>query len=1634
MKEKITLNERKSRIALILVLTILMQILMPIFTGTSKVYAVTQYRVIGSATDTPSSLPSDFKEVTLEEATAYGQSFTDTVAWLIIYARDGSNYKFVKYSPEMPLYNGTQTWDNIIYGESYCYHDPEQVSIIIPYGGEMFNVKLNTNGGTINSGNITEYEKGIGATLPTDVTKDGYTFEGWFASSDFSGGAVTEISTTEKGDKKYWAKWTSVETTEELLTTITATGKEQASYSPENVATVSFSYSSQGSSAYFASWGWWGYGWTATVTPADGYTITKCVFYDDKDRTATDSEAPFVVETTEEDKTPKVNGTPILAYQSKGITKIEVYGYANPTTVTSTITLNTNGGTINTGKITEYEEGTGATLPIDVTKDGYTFDGWYDNEDKKITVISASETGNKEYWAKWTPATYTVKLNTNNGTINSGNVTSYTYGTETTLPTDVTRTDYTFDGWYANAELTGDKVTSISNTATGNKEYWAKWNENSSITDLKFTGFTGTYDANEHGVTVEGDLSNYTIKYSTDGENYNLTESPKYINVGKNTVYYKVTRDGYKDLTGSVEINISEATITEAMFKFEDETVTYDGKEHTIKSSGSGLTNATITFTVNKTNYTSLPKFTNAGTYKIDYKIEKANYTTRTGSATLTINKRPITVKAKDKTITYGDSLPTFDYEITKGSLVTGESLENINVSQLTNTTVGNYDITVSQSEGSNPNYNIAFEKGTFRIDMKEITLEVTINQDKFTYNGEEQKPTVSVKYNNEDLPTDEYAVEFTEDSTNVGDKQVKVRSTLGNYTFTDITKDYKINAKTIDSSMVTINKDSYVYDTKAKTPTITVKDGTKTLVKDTDYEITGDTSKTNVGNYTITVTGKGNYKESYPINWNITKGTIVGVTITDIDTTYDGQNHQIGVAIPENAKISYKTNTEDEYTNTNPSFKNAGNYTVYYKVEIDNNYEVIEGNAKVIIAQKDVTVTADDKSKVYGEDEPELSYTNTELVGEEKLEGITLTRETGNDAGTYTITVSKDTSKDLNYNITLKNGTFTINKKEVTNPEITITTENIVYTGNEIEPSIVVKDNDGNVIPDSEYTVSYSNNTNAGEGTITITNKKGGNYIVNGNKTFTINKKEVTNPTIEFDPTEYTYTGSEIKPLITVKDSDNTIDSSEYIVEYEKNLNVGTATIKVINKDGGNYIVNGQSTFEIKKKVINGNIILANEEEKIIYNGEEQKPEIIVKDENKEEVSKDLYKVTYSNNTNAGTATIAIESNNDNYTITGTKTFEIEKADITSISIKDNTVTYDGKEHSATVNGSITGGKVEYSTDEENYSETMPTFTNAGTYTVYYKVTKTNYNDLTGTAKVTINRKEISKDNATLEPVNKEMVVTGEEVTQDVIVKLGDTIIPESEYTVTFENNKKIGTATIKVTDKDGGNYEVVDTLTTTFEIIDKGVIEVVTPNIPNANGAKFVGTAEELISKIEFTKEEQTAKENGKNIDVYLEVKDISNSVSESDKKAIEEKLENDTIGLYLDINLLKQVEGQDATKITETKEPITITFEIPEKLINTDSNIIRTYKILRLHEGKVDTLDVTVNGTTATFKTDEFSTYALAYTDKDITKTDTAETTSSPKTGDNIIVYAVMFIISTLGIAVISANNKKTRRTRR
>ena len=156
-----------------------------------------------------------------------------------------------------------------------------------------------------------------------------------------------------------------------------------------------------------------------------------------------------------------------------------------------------------------------------------------------------------ELTVQWTAPTYAVTLNTNGGTINNGNVTSYTYGVGATLPTDVTRTGYTFKGWYDNENLTGSPVTAISNTETGNKEYWAKWEINQYTVTVKpengeadititqdygtaiaapadptregytFTGWDrdipATMPAENMTVTAKWKVNQYTITFDTNG-------------------------------------------------------------------------------------------------------------------------------------------------------------------------------------------------------------------------------------------------------------------------------------------------------------------------------------------------------------------------------------------------------------------------------------------------------------------------------------------------------------------------------------------------------------------------------------------------------------------------------------------------------------------------------------------------------------------------------------------------------------------------------------------------------------------------------------------------------------------------------------------------------------------------------------------------------------------------------------------------------------------------------------------------------------------------------------------------------------------------------------------------------------
>ena len=110
---------------------------------------------------------------------------------------------------------------------------------------------------------------------------------------------------------------------------------------------------------------------------------------------------------------------------------------------------------------------------------------WLDSNGNSYAPGASVPADVTELTVQWTAPTYTVTLHANGGTINNGNVTEYTYGVGATLPTDVTRTGYTFKGWYYNENLTGSPVTAIGDTETGNKEYWAKWEINQYTVTVK---------------------------------------------------------------------------------------------------------------------------------------------------------------------------------------------------------------------------------------------------------------------------------------------------------------------------------------------------------------------------------------------------------------------------------------------------------------------------------------------------------------------------------------------------------------------------------------------------------------------------------------------------------------------------------------------------------------------------------------------------------------------------------------------------------------------------------------------------------------------------------------------------------------------------------------------------------------------------------------------------------------------------------------------------------------------------------------------------------------------------------------------------------------------------------------------
>ena len=302
-------------------------------------------------------------------------------------------------------------------------------------------VTLNTNGGTINNGNVTGYTYGVGATLPAadDMTYTGHTFKGWYDNENLTGSPVTAIGGAETDNKEYWAKW---EINQYTVTVKPENGKADI--------IITQDYGTPITAPTLTREGYTFKGWDKEIPetmPAENITV-KAQWEINKYTITFDTNGGSEIAPITQDY-----GTEITApdnptrkgYTFKGWDKeIPETMPAENITVKAqweinqyTITFDTNGGS-EVAPITQ-DYGTKINAPANPTRKGYTFKGW----DKEIPKTMPAE--NITVKAQWEINQYTITFDTNGGS----EIAPITqdYGTEITAPDKPTRKGYTFKGW-----------------------------------------------------------------------------------------------------------------------------------------------------------------------------------------------------------------------------------------------------------------------------------------------------------------------------------------------------------------------------------------------------------------------------------------------------------------------------------------------------------------------------------------------------------------------------------------------------------------------------------------------------------------------------------------------------------------------------------------------------------------------------------------------------------------------------------------------------------------------------------------------------------------------------------------------------------------------------------------------------------------------------------------------------------------------------------------------------------------------------------------------------------------------------------------------------------------------------------
>ena len=582
-----------------------------------------------------------------------------------------------------------------------------------------------------------------------------------------------------------------------------------------------------------------------------------------------------------------------------------------------------------------------------------------------------------------------------------------------------------------------------------------------------------------------------------------------------------------------------------------------------------------------------------------------------------------------------------------------------------------------------------------------EINLEVTGINESYEYTGSQITPEPLVTANGKILISGtDYDVTYGTNKnagTNVGSVTVTYK---GKYEGTE-TINFTITPKNISSVTMELDITEYTFDGTAKTPSVTVTDGSLgALTQGTDYTAawTNNTKaalSTDANAPTVTITGENNYTGTKSTTFSIKKAEMV-VSASNTSETYDGTAHSAAVSVTTpatGATIYYKEGTELTGANYNtvgsttvPTRTNVGNSQIYYYI-VAENYNAKAGSINILVNSREITVKPDDKTKTY--DGTALTSTATSVtagtlasghkIGTVKTNGtVTNVGSVASNAIT-SVTILDASNNDVtaNYTINKVPGTLIITPNGAATFTITVGSYDNVYSGTAKTPSVTVKDGT-KTVDASQYTVSHSNNVDAGTtATVTVTGKAGGNYEGStGSATFEIKQKALT---LTAGGNSKTYDGSALtvstvtsSGLVSGHTLSATTEGSQINVGSSANT-IATYSIKAGNTDvTKNYAitpVDGTLTVTAKTVTVTKGTVTYN------YNGSARKPTATVSGAVTGETINLTITTTPTSAINPGTysATVTIGSVTggnalvSNYTLTGDTTISFTiKAKIT--------------------------------------------------------------------------------------------------------------------------------------------------------------------------------------------------------------------------------------------------------------------------------------------------------------------------------------------------------------------------------